>query len=159
MTRFIIEPTENNAEANFILRDTVENWFFPTDTKREAEFLCEHLNKITTPSTRHKGTVEDYFHEWADSIQELSDKEVELINLKEVYREKEQEIIVNTDFKELYGANNEKVRKHHIEKTLQAMTDAKHDLEISIDYLKRRIDFIKNLMNMQRSLIESGVLE
>lgn len=118
----------------------------------------EQLNKITATSTKPKGTVEDYFHEWEDAIQELSDKEVELINLKEIYREREQEIIATTDFKELYGANNEKVRKNHIEKTLQAMTDAKHDLEISIDYLKRRIDFIKNLMNMQRSLIESGVL-
>ena len=143
-----------SAVASFTL--AINRNFTNQQGEREADFLAEKMNSLVSKSNN---TIEDYFKEWEKAINELSHKEVELTNLKEVYAEKEQEILTNTDFKELYGANNDKVRKNHVKKTLQAMTDAKQDLEISIDYLKRRIDFIKNLMSMQRTLLECGVLE
>ena len=155
--RFIVKNIEDvGAEPNYQITDTNDGWFYLAHSEREARFLVEKLNALVSKSNN---TIEDYFNEWEKSINELSQKEIELVNLKEVYSEKEQEILTTTDFKELYGANNEKIRKNHIKKTLQAMTDAKQELEISIEYLKRRIDFIRNLMSMQRTLIEVGVIE
>lgn len=46
--------------------------------------------------------------EWDELIHELSDKEVALFKWKEIYEVKANEIIEHTDFKELYGANNQK---------------------------------------------------
>lgn len=133
------------------------NRFYCDDIVMSSEEVLDVLN--STLERKEPVTIEDYYSEWEKIIKELSDKEVELINLKEVYSEKEQEILLNTDFKELYGKNNDSIRKNHIKKTLQAMTDAKNDLEISISYLKRRIEFIKSLMSMQRTLLESGMVE
>lgn len=117
------------------------------------------INELSVEILKNEKTIDDYFDEWNNSLIELSAKEIELINLKELYSEREQEIIQTTDFKELYGANNADVRKNHVKKTLQSMTDAKNDLTISIDYLKRRIDFIKNYMAMQRTILECGAVE
>ena len=133
------------------------NRFYCDDIVMSSEQVLDVLNSTLEKS--EPVTIEDYYSEWEKIVKELSDKEVELINLKEVYSEKEQEILLNTDFKELYGKNNDSIRKNHIKKTLQAMTDAKNDLEISISYLKRRIEFIKSLMSMQRTLLESGMVE
>lgn len=131
--------------------------FYCDDVIMSSEEVLDVLNSTLEKS--EPVTIEDYYSEWEKIVKELSDKEVELINLKEVYSEKEQEILLNTDFKELYGKNNDSIRKNHIKKTLQAMTDAKNDLEISISYLKRRIEFIKSLMNMQRTLLQTGMVE
>lgn len=131
--------------------------FYCDDELLSAEEVLNVLNSTLEKS--EPVTIEDYYSEWEKIVKEVSDKEVELINLKEVYSEKEQEILLNTDFKELYGKNNDSIRKNHIKKTLQAMTDAKNDLEISISYLKRRIEFIKSLMNMQRTLLQTGMVE
>lgn len=157
MSRFVIEPV-NASNGEYVVKDILTDWFIPVGNENQANLVKDKLIEITSPKEK-PSTIEDYFNEWEQLIEELSQKEVELINLKEVYGEKEQEILLNTDFKELYGANNDKIRKNHVKKTLQAMTDAKNELEVSIDYLKRRIDFIKNMMRMQGILIESGVLE
>ena len=130
-------------------------WFFPVETEREAKFLSEKLNeKNNNPST-----IEDYFQEWESAINEISKKEKELINIKETYAQMEQQILEETDFKELYGANNQKVRDNHVKNELKDLVDKKQDLQLRTDYLKRRIDFIKNLMSMQKTLIDVGVIE
>ena len=128
-------------------------WFFPVNNKIEGETLVEEFNTQKEPKS-----IEDFFNEWEKAINEIKDKSVELINLKESYNQMEQDIVENTDFKELYGANNQKVRDNHVRNELKDMVDAKHDLELRIEYLKRRIDFIKNVLTMQRVLIESGAV-
>lgn len=107
-------------------------------------------------------TIDEYYSEWFELVEELSDKEIDLINLKETYNQKEFEIVYldkTIDWKGLYGSAAEKVRKQHTTKELQALVDAKNDLQISIDYLKRRIEYIKSLTNMQMALIDAGVIE
>lgn len=104
-------------------------------------------------------TIQDFYNEWERNINEINDKETELITLKETYNQMEQKIIDETNFKALYGKNNEAVRKNHVKNELKDMVDERHDLELRISYLKRRIDFIKSLMSMQRTLIEYGVME
>ena len=153
---FNVEPLDDGT-GRYLVKDDETGWFFPVENKSQAEFLKEKFDRVT--EAPEPISIQDYFTEWENAVNELSEKEVELINLKEVYAEKEQEILTTTDFKKLYGANNDKVRKNHVTKTLQSMTDAQNDLDISISYLKRRIDFIKSLMRMQESLIISGSLE
>jgi len=104
-------------------------------------------------------SIQDYFNIWEMAIEEIKEKSIELINIKETYNQLEQDILLNTDFKELYGVNNEKVRKNHIKSELKEFVDKKHDLEIRIDYLKRRTEFIKSLMQMQSILINCGVVD
>ena len=117
------------------------------------------LNEISAELMRENLTIDDYFREWEKSIDDLKTTHVELINLKETYAQLEQDIVENTDFKELYGANNQKVRDNHVKNELKDLVDKKHELELKSEYLSRRIDFIKHLMAMQRTLIQSGAIE
>ena len=156
MDRFIVEPLEL-GDDRYMVKDTERGWFIPMPNKKQAEFVKERFDEVTAP--KESQTIEDYFGEWEKAINELSKKEIEIINLKETYAQLEQDIIDNTDFKELYGANNQKVRDNHVKNELKDLVDKKTDLQIRIDFLKRRIDFIRSLMRMQGVLIESGVLD
>lgn len=117
------------------------------------------LNEISVELLRENLTIDDYFKEWEKSIDDLKTTHIELINLKETYAQLEQEIVETTDFKELYGANNQKVRDNHVKNELKDLVDKKHELTLKSEYLSRRIDFIKNLMSMQKTLIESGAID
>lgn len=104
-------------------------------------------------------TIDDWFSEWNDLIEDINTKSTELYILKEKIFDKEQKIINNTDFKELYGKNNADVRKTHLKQEMQADYDAKNDLEMNIDDAKRKISFIRSMMDMQRALLDAGVIE
>lgn len=94
--------------------------------------------------------------DWTMMITELSDKEVELKKLKEEYATKEFDIVFmsDIDFKSLYGSTSEKVRRQHASNELKPLKDKINDLELSIDYLKRRITFLKDLIRTKRTLME-----
>lgn len=87
-------------------------------------------------------------------IDELSEKEIEYYNLKEKYNELSEKIIESTDFKELYGKNNERVRKNHVKNELSDMVKEIKSLEFSIDYCKRRIMFLKQLIHTKTVLLQ-----
>lgn len=91
--------------------------------------------------------MEEYLNEWDNLINELSEKELALIQWKEVYRIKEESILNNTDFKALYGANNDKVRRNHVKNALMEWDRTIQDLELSINWIKMRISFIKGLVD------------
>ena len=97
--------------------------------------------------------VMDNCIEWSNLINELSEKEIALYKWKEIYNVKSEEIISNTDFKALYGKNNEKVRKEHVKQELVDWDKNIHELEFSIDYLKRRLSFLKQLVNTKTALL------
>ena len=143
---------EENLKKWLVKGET--GWFFPVETETEANFLAEKLNEQLATSPE---TIDEYYGEWEKAINEITNKSKELLDLKETYVQKEQDIIEKTDFKELYGANNQKVRDNHVKKELKDLVDKKHDTEIRIDYLKRRISFIKSVMNMQKTLLESEI--
>ncbi len=97
----------------------------------------------------------DYLREWEELVNELSEKEVALFKWKEVYEIRAMEIENNTDFKELYGKNNEKVRREHIKNELADWHYTIKDLEFSIAYITRRISFLRELVKCKRTLIEA----
>lgn len=92
--------------------------------------------------------------EWTRMITELSDKEVELFKCKTEYQFLSDKIIQDTDFKALYGANNQKVRDNHVKCELSDLYDTIKSLEFSIDYLTRRIVFLKELIRTKRVFLE-----
>ena len=92
--------------------------------------------------------------EWSKLVTELSNKEIALYKWKECYQIKSDEIIAETDFKALYGKNNEKVRKEHVKQELSEWYDTIHDLEFSISYIMRRISYLKELVRFKRTLME-----
>lgn len=105
------------------------------------------LDRLSKEIIKPNKTIADYYHEWEAAITEIDTKTKDLLNLKETYNQMEQDIIENTDFKELYGANNQKVRDNHVKNELKDMVEQKQTLELRIDYLKRRIDFIKSIVH------------
>ena len=61
--------------------------------------------------------------------------------------------LVNT----LYGANNKDVRKKHLDEIMAEDYKNKKDLQFSIDYLERRISYLKSLIytkNISREIKE-----
>lgn len=97
----------------------------------------------------------DYLREWEELVNELSEKEIALFKWKEVYEIRAMEIENNTDFKELYGKNNEKVRREHIKNELADWYYIIKDLEFSIGWITRRISFLRELVKCKRTLIEA----
>ena len=80
---------------------------------------------------------------WARLINELKDDEAKLLTLKKYYELRESHIINKTNFKKLYGANNDKVRKAHVKKELENTVEQKEQLELKIEDRKRKISFLK----------------
>lgn len=148
---------EHKSILGFKISEGEEEVNYKNDYDDIGEFI-NHLNsKFAELENKHSPkTIEEYFNDWELLITELSEKEIELRNLKEKYDEKEFKIVYQSDidFKELYGSTSEKVRKHHANKELQPIDDAINELELSISYIKRRLDYIKHLMMMQGTLLE-----
>ena len=157
MSRFIVEPIDLENDGRYVVKDVLNGWFIPMENERQANFVRDRFVEVTAPKSPL--TIEDYFKEWEIAIEELAEKEKEQINLKETYAQLEQEILTTVDFKEIYGKNNESIRKNHVKNELKDIVDRQNDLKLRINYLVRRIDFIKNIMRMQGILIDSGVLE
>ena len=112
---------------------------------REGEPYTEWRNcKIT------EVPLNTLLDEYENIIYELSEKEIQKHNLKETIFKQEQEIIKNTDFNTLYGANNKDVRKSHLDQVLADKYQEKIDLNFSIDYLKRYIGLLKEVVRSKR---------
>ena len=65
---------------------------------------------------------------WEELVIELDCKVRKLYECKEEYLVKERKIIENTDFKEIYGANNQKVRDNHVKSELSELVDLMKDM-------------------------------
>ena len=104
-----------------------------------------------------KNTIGHDLWEWSKLITELSEKETQLLEIKDMIFDKEQWIIENTDFKEADGKNNSDVRKLHLSKHMKKEYDNRRSLELSIDYIKRRISFLKSLIRVKSVIM--GVKE
>lgn len=90
--------------------------------------------------------IKKQLNEWEELIETLSEKEKTHCEMKNELEDKKNEIIMNTDFKDLYGKNNEDVRKMHIKNILGKEEKEIKDLEFEISYIKRRIGFLKGFV-------------
>jgi len=92
--------------------------------------------------------------EWKNLVEELSRKEVLLYQKKTDYQQKADKIIAETNFKELYGANNQKVRDNHVKTVLSNDYETIKSLEFSISWIVNRISFLRELVKTKRVLLE-----
>lgn len=92
-----------------------------------------------------KRNVSELLNEWEALADELWRKSIRLSELKEEYSEKEFGIVYQSDidFKGLYGSTSEKVRKHHARKELSGLDGRIVSLEVSVDWIKQRIELLK----------------
>lgn len=100
--------------------------------------------------------MNDIFDEWNKFLDELESSERELKTLKKEYLEKSQEIISNTDFKELYGRNNESVRKDHVNKELSELVEKIDELKLLISDRVRRIEYFKAIAHYD-AMVNGGI--
>ena len=98
--------------------------------------------------------IENNLNEWSNLVTELSLKEVDYIKIKDRIFDKQQWMEENTNFKEMYGKNNADVRKAHFKKFLKDEYAIRNHLEVSIDYCKRRISFLKQLIHTKTIIME-----
>ena len=100
-------------------------------------------------------TIGELLKEWEDLIEDLTEKEIELIHLKEYYESESHRIETTVDFKELYGKNNADIRKHHIKTELADVVDKMTLLKLSIDWINRRISLVRELVQVKRTIMEN----
>ena len=99
--------------------------------------------------------IDEDLIEWNELINELSSKEKALLEWKELYQSHSDKIIAETDFKALYGKNNDKVRKEHVKNELMTEHETIKALEFSVDWITRRISFLRELIRVKRTIMES----
>ena len=94
--------------------------------------------------------VDYLIREYEGLINELSSKEVKLYSLKEAYLIAEDKIVRETDFKALYGANNQKVRDNHVKNELADMVTEMKGLEFGMNWIRNYIPFLREVIRSKR---------
>lgn len=102
----------------------------------------------------YKEKIEGILFKWETLINKVSMQEIEQYNLKEEIFNKEQQIIAETDFKEIYGKNNADVRKQHLQSVMKEDYDKKKALEITLEANKRRIIFFGEKIKCLREFMK-----
>ena len=102
----------------------------------------------------------DLLDEWEALVNELSEKSLELTECKDEYAQKEFKIVFQSDipFKEMYGSASEKTRKQHAKGELSDLNGQITGLEVSVDYLKHRIELLKYVVKTKNILLVSTEL-
>lgn len=139
------EVTSNDSHVTVRVSELI-----PLDFSNEIEMIDDALKVDESIDDSIMGNLV----EWSSLVNELSTIEVDLFNKKEEYQGLSEEIISSTDFKALYGKNNESVRKQHCREELSEQYDEIKKLEFNIDYCKRRISFLKSLIHVKTVSME-----
>ncbi len=83
------------------------------------------------------------------TIKIVKDTHTRYIEIRDKFEKAELEILCNTDFKEIYGANNEKIRKAHVKEELKELYDEKNRLKIELEYQRNLCDLYKELIKWE----------
>jgi hypothetical protein len=116
----------------------------------DIEVSIDGEKEIWSPVSVVDISVDVLLDKWEDLVHELSDKEVELYKLKEAYLIAESKIINETDFKALYGANNQKVRDNHVKSELADMVSDMKALEFGINWIRSYIPLLKEVIRVKQ---------
>lgn len=88
-------------------------------------------------------TINEYFEEWNKHISNIPELEADLKTKKEKLFDLKMKEDGKVDYNDIYGKNNDKVRDAHYKKVFSQEYIDIRNLDKSIDFAKRRIDFIK----------------
>ena len=87
---------------------------------------------------------------YEDLVIQLHEHEYDYYNLKEMYLQREHEIIETTDFKEIYGKNNEKIRNTHVKGVLSELVHEMKTTELNINFMKNYIPLLREVIHYKR---------
>lgn len=123
----------------------------------KPDIFWETYEDFNDEDTSVDAFVIDNCIEWYNIISELSRKEEKYYLKKADYDRKEFDIVYvqDIDFKAMYGSTAEKVRKQHAKTVLKDLDKEVKGLELSIDYLKRRLTYLKGLVTVKTALIDA----
>ncbi|MCR5027036.1 MAG: hypothetical protein K6A34_06315 [Methanobrevibacter sp.] len=103
-------------------------------------------------------SVQEDLNEWKTLIKELKTDEEKFQKLNKHYKKRESDLLINTDFNKIYGANNDKIRKAHVQKELKNTLQDKDNLELKIEDEKRRISFLKADIYAKVEFMKLGII-
>jgi hypothetical protein len=121
----------------------------------DIEVSIDGEKEIWSPVSVVDISVDVLLDKWEDLVHELSDKEVELYKLKEAYLIAESKIINETDFKSLYGANNQKVRDNHVKSELADMVERKASLQLGIEFIRNYIPLLREVIRSKTNDVQT----
>lgn len=124
-------------------------WFNVTES-----FNPETGDKHTVKSKRSivDVPVAVLLDKWEELVIELDANVMKLYECKEEYLVKERKIIEVTDFKEIYGANNQKVRDQHVKGELSELVDLMKGLEFRIDFIKGYVSLLREVIRAKQNM-------
>lgn len=96
---------------------------------------------------RIDATIKEYFNEWNEHINKIPVTQQLLEKCKDELFYLKQEMDGKTDYNDLYGKNNDKVREAHYKKFLAPQYSNIQELDDDLEYRERRISFIKSRIN------------
>ena len=150
------------------LSDDPANYCFECRDKINAGKLCEFLNNecyINIEDTSIEDFVMDNCREWSNIIMGLSNKEKELYKLKNEYKTSSDKLLEDARkikeeteediIKARYGGNNDKTRAKYVKESLAEENKQIKKWEFDIEYLKRRISYLKGLVYTKNALLNA----
>ncbi len=156
---------ENGTWKGFsVVKNSDEaNYCFDCRDQLNADKLCDFLNnECIEIDDSIDAFVLDNCIEWGNLITKLNNYEKKLYGLKKDYQKDSDELLKqakkekendNDIIKELYGGNNDKTRKRYVEEKLADKKKQLKNIEFLIDSIKRRIVFLKYLVNTKTAII------
>lgn len=155
-----IETLEGTMKANV-------GDFIITGIKGE-QYPCKPDVFHATYDLEEDNSIDDFvidnLTEWSRLVTELSINEIELHKKKEAYNVSSEKLLKeaakeklendNDIIKAKYGGNNDKTRKKYVKDSLVKKSKEIKELEFSIDYCRRRISYLKQLVHTKTVLLE-----
>lgn len=131
----------------------------------KPDIFQETYESVEEEDTSIEEFVLDNCIEWSNILTDLTHKEKQLYQLKEDYQIKSDKILEDARkhldetgediIKQAYGGNNDKIRKQYVKDKMVEDDKKIKDLEFTIDHLKRRLTYLKSLVNVKVAIMES----
>ena len=156
--RFEVTTTNTNGKFGVLdIQEPDEEIRIITICDREAEamVLVDKLNEMQKEINEKPLNLQEDFAEWDYLIQEIPQLENQLRDLKEDLFKKQLEEDKNTDYKSLYGKNNEKIREVHYKETFFEIYEKIYSISQDTETKKRRISFIREMIRMKIELLKT----
>ena len=131
----------------------------------KPDIFQETYESVEDEDTSVEAFVLDNCIEWSNILTDLTHKEKQLYQLKNDYQIKSDKVLEDARkhldqtgediIKQTYGGNNDKTRKQYVKDTMKEDAEKLKELEFNIEYMKRRLTYLKSLVDVKVAIMES----
>lgn len=131
----------------------------------KPDIFQETYESVNDEDTSVEEFVLDNCIEWSNILTDLTHKEKQLYQLKNDYQIKSDKVLEDARkhldqtgediIKTKYGGNNDKTRKQYVKDTMKEDAEKLKKLEFTIEYMKRRLTYLKSLVDVKTAIMES----